>query len=219
MSDNYIWYSINKIYSMSVGIETGSKIKIHGTKVDRIYRVLLSKEKSGLTWYRIAKYAEVAYGWAYQILKVLERKGIIKGYKVKKPRRLFDVWADRPDTRMYREYHIQEPKRVLKGIKMDFAFTGHFAENLMNGYLFPRYYDLYIRHEDALAWHRRMVENGYVGTGNVRIFLADAHVFFERRKVDGWPTVSVQQLIVDLIREGAECAEAADLLIKRFYND
>jgi hypothetical protein len=37
--------------------------------------------------------------------------------------------------------------------------------------------------------------------------------------VKGWPLVSIQQLIVDLMRTGAECAEAADLLIGREYLD
>ncbi|NIP34376.1 MAG: hypothetical protein GWN18_05510, partial [Thermoplasmata archaeon] len=45
----------------------------------------------------------------------------------------------------------------------------------------------------------------------------DEHVFYERQEVDGWPLVSVQQVIVDLYRTGVECAEAADLLVGRLY--
>jgi hypothetical protein len=49
--------------------------------------------------------------------------------------------------------------------------------------------------------------------------LADDHVFFERQEIEGWPVVSIQQLIVDLLRTGAECVEAANLLIRREYID
>jgi hypothetical protein len=204
---------------MNAEVSAGIAQRIHGTKVDNIYRVLLTREKGELSWYSVAKYADVSYGWAYRILKGLEEEGIIKGHKVKKPRRLFEKWAKRPDTRKYREYHIQDPLRVFKGFKFDYALTGHFAENLINGYLFPRFYDIYIQQTDALSGHRNLVKNGYVGKGNVRILLTEDHVFFERRTVDGWPMISIQQLIVDLIREGAECVEAADILIQRFYHD
>lgn len=53
--------------------------------------------------------------------------------------------------------------------------------------------------------------------GNVQIILADQHVFFERGTVENKPMVSIQQLIVDLYRNGAECTEAADLLVERTY--
>ena len=62
-----------------------------------------------------------------------------------------------------------------------------------------------------------MMSQGLVGRGNVQVILADEHVFYDRQEVDGWPLVSVQQLIVDLYRTGVECAEAADLLVGRLY--
>jgi len=193
--------------------------RTYGSKVDRIYRILLSRDLSRPSWYRIAKLADVSYGWAYRILTTLKGDKVIDRSRVRKPKRLFETWAGRPDGRVYREYHLPDPRKVLKGAKTDFALTGHFAENQVTGYLFPRYYDLYIHEKDIVAWHRSLVKNGYVGKGNVRIFLSDEHVFFERWKVHGWPIVSIQQLIVDLIREGAECGEAADMLIGRYYND
>ena len=42
-------------------------------------------------------------------------------------------------------------------------------------------------------------------------------MFFESDRVNGSPLVSIQQLIVDLYRTGAECTEAADLLVRRWY--
>lgn len=186
-------------------------------KVERIYRVFLSREIKKMSWYRVAEEAEVAFGWTHKVLRNLENDGIIKGSIIKDPKALFKRWADRKDQRVYREYHTQNPAEILKDSEMDYALTGYYAENLIGHYLFPRYYELYIHSMDAANWHSLLSGNGYVGKGNLQIILADEHVFFEKADVDGWSTVSIQQLIVDLYREGAECAEAADLLLMRAY--
>ena len=187
-------------------------------KVERIYRVLASRKLENITWYRIAKEADVWYSWAHRVLKKLENEKIIKGSEILNPKALFDKWASRNDHRIYREYHIQNPNEVLKSVSMEYALTGYFAENLMGQYLFPRYHEIYIRVSDSIKWHRYLSEMGYVGKGNVQVILADEHVFFEASKVDSWPIVSVQQLIVDLYRNGAECTEAADILVGRVYH-
>ena len=186
-------------------------------KVERIYRVFLSRKIKKMTWYRVAEEAEAAFGWTHKVLKSLENDGIIKEYKIKDPKALFKRWVDRKDRRVYREYHAQNPAEILKNSEMDYALTGYFAENLIGHYLFPRYYQLYIHPKDAANWHSLLSENAYVGKGNIQILIADEHVFYEKDEVDGWPTVSIQQLIVDLYREGAECVEAADLLLMRVY--
>ncbi len=188
-----------------------------GNKVERIYRTLLSRHGTGQTWYRIAKDADVSYGWAYRVLESLELDGVIVGTKVVKPRELFLKWADRRDLRQFREYNIQEPDDVIAGSELDHAFTGYFAENHLGQYLFPRFREFYIRMDDGVKWHKLLTKHGYVGKGNIQVLLADDHVFFERQNVGGYPLVSTQQLIVDLYRTGAECAEAADLLVSRSY--
>ena len=189
----------------------------YGDKVERIYRVLLSRNLKNLTWYRIAKEADVGYGWAHRVLKGLERDDIIKGRELKGPRALFARWAARKDRRVYRDYHVQDAAEVLREAKMGYALTGYFAENLVGHYVFPRYHEFYVHRQDAPAWHALLSKKGYVGKGNVQVLLADEHVFYEAAVVDGWPVVSIQQLIVDLYRTGAECAEAADLLVGRAY--
>ena len=186
-------------------------------KVERIYRVLLSRRLDQPSWYRVAKEAGVAYGWAYRVLKDLERDGILEGRSVADPSGLFARWASRTDRRVYREYYVREPSDLIKEAGMDHALTGYFAENLIGHYLFPRYHEVYIREQDAAAWHDLLTSRGMVGRGNVQVILADEHVFYERQEVDGWPLVSVQQVIVDLYRTGVECAEAADLLVGRLY--
>jgi len=189
----------------------------YGAKVERIFRVLLSRRIENMTWYRVAKEAGVGYGWAHRVLKDLERDGLIKGHKVNNPKALFMRWAARRDLRMYREYHVQDPVKVLREARTEYALTGYFAENLVGHYVFPRSYELYIHEKDAAKWHRLMTRRGLVGKGNLQLIVADEHVFFETSKVEGWPVVSIQQLIVDLYRIGAECAEAADLLVARMY--
>ncbi len=186
-------------------------------KVERIYRVLLSQRLGQPTWYRVAKEAGVAYGWAHRVLSGLEGDGLIKEREVVDPVGLFTRWASRRDRRVYREYHVREPAELIRGAEMDHALTGYFAENLIGHYLFPRYHEVYIREQDAAAWHDLLTSQGMVGRGNVQVIVADEHVFYERQEVDGWPLVSVQQVIVDLYRTGVECAEAADLLVGRLY--
>lgn len=188
-----------------------------GDKVERIYRVILSKHGAARTWYRIAKDANVSYGWAHHILEGLERDGLITGSKVVKPKELFLKWADRKDRRLFREYNIQAPDEIIAGSRLDHAFTGYFAENHLGQYLFPRFREFYVKMDDSMKWHRLLTRHGYVGKGNTQVLLADDHVFFERQNVDGYPLVSTQQLIADLYRTGAECAEAADLLVSKVY--
>ena len=189
----------------------------YGDKVERIYRVLLSRRLEDPTWYRVAKEADVAYGWAHRVLKGLEGKGILEERRVIDPRALFALWAARPDQRVYREYHIRDASNLIKNADMEYALTGYSAENLIGHYLFPRYHEVYIHEEDAASWHDLMTSQGLVGRGNVQVLLADEHVFYERQEVDGWPLVSTQQVILDLYRTGVECAEAADLLVGRLY--
>ena len=190
-----------------------------GAKLDRIYRILLNQEEKSQSWYKVAKNADVAYGWAHRKLSELESKGFIKGSRVKEPSKLFGMWAGHKVPIYTREYHIKDPKGLFKDNSLEFALTKYYAENLMNNYLFPKVFDVYVRLQDLQGWHDILSSNGYVGSGNVRILVADEHVFWRAKKVQGWPVVSIQQLIVDLIREGAECLEAVDQLMEKYYHD
>ena len=189
-----------------------------GSKKERIFRILLSEKRKKFTSYRISKLAETNYSYVHSIFSELQREGIINDHEVLDVRKMFKKWADHKYFPYYREYNIQNPKNIFKNVKMEYAFTGYFAENLVGNYLFPRYYEVYVDDYELGKWNNILINSGYVGKGNVKIYFTDKHVFFEKHEVEGWPVVSNQQLIVDLIREGAECREAADLLIKRIYN-
>ena len=190
-----------------------------GCKIDRIYRILLSLSRKDVSWYRIAREANVAYGWAHSILSDLRDDNIISGSIVRNPHQLFEKWAGRTTRILFREYHVQQPEKLIKDANLGFALTSYYAEHLVGKYLFPRKFDIYIHQKDAPAWHTLLTNQGYVGKGNLRILLTDEHVFHDGMKVEGLSIVSIQQLIVDLMREGAECSEAADLLIERFYGN
>jgi hypothetical protein len=60
-----------------------------------------------------------------------------------------------------------------------------------------------------------MTKNGLYGKGNVRIIVTDEHIMYGKRSIDGLSIVSIPQLIVDLIKEGGPCQEAAEMLMKR----
>ena len=195
------------------------ELSFRGAKVDRIYRTLLASHNNGHSWYKIAKEADVAYGWAHRKLDELRTTGLIKGSKVAQPRELFKIWAAHRVPIYVREYHIKDPQGILKDSPLAYSLTKYYAENLLNNYLFPKVYDLYVNPRDLVAWNELLSSNGYVGSGNLRLLLTDVHVSWGAKVVDGWPVVGLQQLIVDLIREGAECIEAVQQLMEKYYHD
>ena len=195
-----------------------NKFLYFGSKRERVFRVLLSNKIKKFSWYKIAKLADTNYSYVHSILYELERLGVLKGHKILDVQKIFSLWANHTYRRYYREYNIQNPKEILKNAKMEYAFTGYFAENLVGNYLFPRYYEIYVNDYELEKWHDLLTNSGYVGKGNVKIISTDHHVFFEKYDVEGWPVVSIQQLIVDLLRGGAECGEAGERLMKMIYH-
>lgn len=186
-------------------------------KIERIYRVLLSIPDVERSVRRISKEAETDYHWTYNTIKELEERGIVHCTRLMDPSSLFRVWAERPVTTLFREYHIQNPKSFIENIELDHALTTYYAENQIGNYLVPRIMDIYIHEKDIDLWHEKLIEKGFAGQGNVRILLGDEHVFWDRISKGPLKTVSIQQLIVDLLREGGVCVEAAEILMERYY--
>jgi len=58
-----------------------------------------------------------------------------------------------------------------------------------------------------------------LGGGNTRIRVLDEHVFYNQQVIDGFSTVSVPQLILDLLDEGGPCTEAAEKLIQNYHGE
>ena len=117
---------------------------------------------------------------------------------------------------MRKKLHGEEPLAIPKKTHLDYALTTYQAENLVQRFLFPARTDIYIRKEDLEKWHSLMIENGLYGKGNVKIISVDEHTMYNKDKINGIYTVSVPQLIIDLMKEGGPAAEAAEMLKKRY---
>ena len=182
---------------------------------ERIVRILLNSPSGNLTKYRVAKLAGGAYSWVHDFLKDLEGKGLIKKTKVVNYRKLIFLWKEFRIIPDKREYMIKNPLEILKSARLKYALTTYAAENLVQKYLFPSRIDFYIESKDKKKWHHIMSHEGLVGKGNTRMLIGDTHVFYNLAEKEGLKTVSIPQLIVDLLWEGGPCAEAAEMLIEK----
>jgi len=168
-----------------------------------------------LTKYRITKLAKANISWVIEFLRNLEKKGLVEGTRVKDYQGLIKMWKDVRVEPEVREYMVRDILDVLKKTDMKYALTTYAAENLVQKYLFPSRIDFYIRSEDLSKWHNLLVGKGLVGKGNVKVLITDEHVFYNSSVRDGMTVVSMPQMIVDLMAEGAAGGEAADMLLEK----
>jgi len=111
------------------------------------------------------------------------------------------------------DFMIQDPDELLKETDLDYALTTYLGENLVQKYLFPSRYDIYIKIIHYERWKEKLSSEGLVGKGNFRVLVDDDHVFYNANLVYGLRVVSVPQLILDLLVEGGVCSEAAEMLM------
>lgn len=190
-------------------------MKHRGIVRERIIRILLNEPSGTLTKYRVAKEAECSYSWVHEFLGKLEAMRLVDGTRIRDYEGLLRYWLKvkiKPDKK---EYMHRDPLNILKGTRLQYALTTYQAENLVQHYLFPSRTDLYIMEKDAEQWHELVARDGLVGKGNVRLLLADCHVFYGSFEQHGLKIVSLPQLIVDLLDEGGVCVEAAEKLIEK----
>jgi hypothetical protein len=195
-----------------------------GQVKERILRVLLNSRtdkpnEKRLTKYRITKLAKANISWVIEFLRNLEKQGLVEGTRVKDYRGLVKMWKDIRVEPEVREYMVRDILDLLKKTNMKYALTTYAAENLVQKYLFPSRIDFYIRSEDLHKWHNLLAGKGLVGKGNVRLMITDEHVFYNSYVRDGMTVVSIPQLIVDLMTEGAVGGEAADMLLEKEMKD
>jgi hypothetical protein len=195
-----------------------------GQVKERIFRVLLNSQIDGpnekrLTKYRITKLAKANISWVIEFLRNLEKKGLVEGTRVKDYRGLVKMWKDVRVEPEVREYMVRDILDVLKKTDMKYALTTYAAENLVQKYLFPSRIDFYVKSEDLSKWHNLLAGKGLVGRGNVKVLITDEHVFYNSSVIDGMTVVSMPQLIVDLMAEGAVGGEAADMLLEKEMKD
>ena len=190
-------------------------MKHRGRIRERIIRVLLNTPGGMFTKYRVAKEAGCSFSWVHEFLRNLEAMGLVNGTKVRDYKGLIGYWQKvktKPDKK---EYMHRDPFSLLTKTRLQYALTTYQAENLVQHYLFPSRIDLYIKEKDAERWHQLIARDGLVGKGNVRLLLADCHVFYGLFEQHGLKIVSLPQLIVDLFDEGGVCVEAAEKLLEK----
>lgn len=182
---------------------------------EKIFRVLLNHADEKLTKYRISKESGANIAWVIKTLRRLDEMDIVKNTEVKYYRKLIYHWRKLRTAPDKKEYMVQNPLDVIKSAKLKYALTTYAAENLVQKYLFPSRVDFYIDPKDKAKWHRILSQQGLVGKGNTRVLIGDTHVFYNLSEKEGLKTVSIPQLVVDLLVEGGPCAEAAEMLIKK----
>lgn len=182
----------------------------------RIMRLLLGNPEGSLTKYKIAKLAGCSKPWVIEFLRKLEGKKIVRKTKVLDFDKLIDYCIEIMPKMKYFEFFVQEPLKLLKESKLDYALTTYGAENFTSRQLFLSRYDVYIKEEDIDKWKSLIIKGGLLGKGNLRLILANDHAIFkEAKEIKGIKIVSMPQLLIDLKREGGVCMEAYNILVKR----
>lgn len=188
---------------------------MRGDKQERILRVLLAENKL-LSKNELSKKANVTRQWVILFLRKLEKVKLVRGTKVINPIKLIKYWLNiSKKTKKYKEYMINEPLNLLKKFNLSYALTTYQAENIIQNYLFPSRVDVYILKEDLEKWHSILTKNGLYGKGNFRIIINDEYVMYNKRKLNNLFVVCLPQLIIDLLKEGGVCGEAANMLLER----
>jgi len=188
-----------------------------GFKKGRIFRVLLNHSGEEITKYRVAKLAEVSEPWCREFTERLEDKGLLQDTSVLKPRKLYEEWLSTRIEPNQLTVSIQQPMSVLEDTELEYGLTTYQAENLHQGLLFTSTTDFYVELNEIEEWLKLIKEKGLLGGGNTRLRATDKHVFYDPETVDEFTTVSLPQLIVDLLGEGGPCEEAAENLIKTYH--
>jgi hypothetical protein len=186
-----------------------------GTIRERVLRILLNNPSGTLSKYRIAKESRGAYPWVHELLRNLEREGMLQGTRVTNFKKLMALWQEWRLEPNRREYMLRKPLDVLNKTNLGYALTTYQAENLVQNYLFPSRVDFYIKSEELPKWHGLLSKEGLVGKGNTRVLIGDEQVFYRSFERGGLKIVSMPQLMVDLLSEGGVCVEAADMLMEK----
>jgi hypothetical protein len=188
-----------------------------GFKKERLHRMLLNHPNGELTRYEITQRANVSKGWAYEYFEQLESEGYIHNATVHDPGGLYAHWLETRIKPNAVRVSFQQPLDQIRETDLDYALTTYEAEQVHQGFLFSSSTDLYVRGRDIPAWLTIIEENGLIGGGNTELRATDEHVFYNTNTVGNVTTVSIPQLIVDLLDEDGPAAEAATRLVTRYH--
>lgn len=190
-----------------------------GVKQERILRVLLNHPDGTMTKYRVAKLADVSEPWTREYTDRLEAEGLLQDTRVVDARGLYEEWQTVRVAPNQVTVSVQQPLALLAETELEYALTTYQAETIQQGFLFPSTTDFYVTEAEIADWLALVEERGLLGGGNTRLRAGDEHVFYNTQTVDGLTTVSLPQLIVDLLAEGGPCVEAAEKLIEKHHGE
>ena len=188
-----------------------------GFKQERLLRVLLTHPDGGLSKRALSREAETTDAWAVKLTNQLEDKGLVEGTTVLDPRGLYDYWRDKRVSPSKLAVALQSPIETIQDTGFTHAFTTYRAENARQGFLFTSNTAVYVDPDEIEEWLSVIEANGLIGGGNTEFRVTDHHVFYDATIANGLKTVSIPQLIVDLLDEGGPCVEAAERLIETYH--
>ena len=188
-----------------------------GFKKERLHRVLLNHADGELTRYGVAQAADASTSWAYEYLDQLENEDLIEDTIVRDPRALYERWLDTRIEPNAVRVSLQQPLEKIRESGLEYALTTAEAEQIHQGFLFASTTAIYVREADIEAWLELVAKTGLIGGGNTELRATDEHVFYNVQTVGDVTTVSIPQLIVDLLDEDGPAVEAADRLLNRYH--
>ena len=184
---------------------------------EHLLRILLSHPNGDLTKRALAQEAETSEAWATKFTNQLEDTGLIEETTVQDPRGLYDYWRDKRVSPSKVTVALQSPVETIQDTDLTHAFTTYRAENAYQGFLFTSNTAVYVDPDEIEEWISLIEEQGLIGGGNTEFRVTDSHVFYGAETVNGIETVSIPQLIVDLLDVGGPCVEAAERLIETYH--
>jgi len=188
-----------------------------GYKKERLHRVLLNHPGGELSRYEITQRAKVSKGWAYDYFDQLESKGFLKESRVTDPEELYQHWLETRIEPNAVRVSFQQPLSQIRNTGLEYALTTYEAEQIHQGFLFNSSTDFYVQEDDIPTWLNIIEENGLIGGGNTEFRATDEHVFYNAQTVNDVTTVSIPQLIIDLLDEDGPAVEAANRLIETHH--
>lgn len=206
---------------------------------DRVLRTLMSSTARNLpraagtppitSLYSLAQQTGVSFPWVHQVAHDLAAQGFLElqpRLRIKDAPGLYAWWRENSSKPAIARFHAAEPMAVLQRAAAVagacYALTTYHAENKMQGHLFPRRVDAYIRVADLPAMRAALLGAGaQLGGSNLRLWMRDDHLPHEAIR-GGTPVAPLwyappAQVILDLYVEGGSAAEAADMLVRTAY--
>jgi len=183
----------------------------------RIVKRLLEKPDGGWTKYGLAKAAGCSRPWVIELLGKLERSGTVQGTKVKDMMALARYGADAYPAPLKSVNCLhRDPLKLLRTAGEGYAVTTGYAENELTHHLFRTRCDAYVTQGALRKLWNRIVKEGLVGGGNMRLILpVDGEIVKEARTLRGIRIVGLGQLMIDLVREGGASVQGAEEMVRR----